>query len=75
MSGEDHKPAGEHPDTGAPADHQKTGEPAALRAGRPRAGTPPLIPARAAEDSDTGWGRDEREHTDEWYESERPPHW
>ncbi len=38
---------------------------------------PPVLPDRARDDSDEGWGGrgDGGERDDDWYERERPPHW
>ena len=38
-----------------------------------------LLPEQTGDDTDTGWGDDERtasaeERDDEWYRSQRPPH-
>jgi hypothetical protein len=39
----------------------------------------PVIPDRARDDSDLGWGedpgRDGHDRDDAWYQRERPPHW
>ncbi|HVX44429.1 MAG TPA: hypothetical protein VHC49_11115 [Mycobacteriales bacterium] len=34
----------------------------------------PVIPTRAEEDRDIGWGELPRDDRDDWYERERPPH-
>jgi len=34
----------------------------------------PVIPDRASSDSDAAWGDGGGERTDDWYESQRPPH-
>jgi hypothetical protein len=46
-----------------------------VRARRPREDDEPATPVRAPDDSDVGWGENPRENRDEWYRSERPPHW
>ncbi|NAZ88657.1 hypothetical protein [Kineococcus indalonis] len=35
----------------------------------------PLEDERSADDRDEGWGAGSRGRDDEWYLSERPPHW
>lgn len=45
---------------------------AASRAAR-RPDREPVLPSRAAEDQDVGWGELPRDE-DDWYERERPPH-
>lgn len=51
-----------------------------MTGGRSRDEVPkaPLIPSRAADDSDEGWGDGDGSATaysDAWYEEQRPPHW
>ncbi len=65
----------------APADEKPTDEDEATGASspvkaRPARGTDrPLIPTRAREDMDEGWGGRERSSRDEEILRERPPHW
>lgn len=48
-------------------------DPAPERPARP-ADREPVIPDRAKEDRDVGWGELPRDERDDWYERERPPH-
>ncbi len=41
---------------------------------RSDAAEPPVLPDRAADDADTGWG-DRVEDDDDRWQAERPPHW
>jgi len=36
---------------------------------------PPVIGEQSQDDQDVGWGESSAERSDEWYLSERPPHW
>lgn len=51
------------------------GEPRApSRRGKGSAAEPPVLPDRAADDADTGWGERVEDDDERWH-AERPPHW
>jgi hypothetical protein len=55
------------------SDDQKPGEPA-REPGSP-AQDDPVLPTKAADDTDEGWGERESEDRDDQYRRDRPPHW